>query len=145
MRASLHRLRHQAEKQREFSGQQQLQLQQPTEAACGGSQGPAIKAPNKKPNKEARRRSGSSGVGAGASTGRGSGLTKQSPARGGSQEKGSGAQQQRQREGMSFQCPVCLDDASEGGLCVTTCGHTFCTDCIHGLVDKSLGKCKSPG
>ena len=39
----------------------------------------------------------------------------------------------------AFHCPICLDAAPEGRLCVTTCGHTFCIECIHDLVDRRLG------
>ena len=138
-KASLHRLRHQAEKQREFSGGQQQQLKQTGQPSSQAARGKAKKAAGQSqqsPPKGSRsgRSPGAPPAGAGSSSSGGRGSSKAA-----SQSSGGGGEE----GGVSFQCPICLDDTAEGRLCVTTCGHTFCTECIHGLVDKSWGgKCE---
>jgi hypothetical protein len=44
-------------------------------------------------------------------------------------------------------CPICLDVCDR--RTITTCGHTFCTDCIHDIVQVGAGivwlRCQSAG
>ncbi len=68
-------------------------------------------------------------------------VKKGSPA-GGVSSSGAGPSSHR-TQGQGLACPVCLEETPEGTLCITSCGHTFCTECIHGLVDKGPGgKCE---
>ena len=128
--SALHHLRHQAAKQHELV---------PLPSAPPGQQGggpPTTATGRASPGGNSSRKArGSSGEqqpqgSAVAATAKGTG-----PATAASAAAAAAA---------AFHCPICLDAAPEGRLCVTTCGHTFCIECIHDLVDRRLGKAMYP-
>ena len=40
-------------------------------------------------------------------------------------------------------CPICMDDLIEGNITTTSCGHSFCKNCLCGWVN-TLVKREAP-
>ena len=140
--SSLHRLRHQAAKQAEFIEQQLKQKQGKGQDKKAGYRPSGEDGCVGGSSRKVSANGGVKGSGDGSTGGKGNHEDEEAE-----EEEEEGGEEAVEEEGpskeASFQCPVCLDDAFEGQLCITTRGHTFCSDCIHGLVRKSLGgKCK---
>jgi len=43
----------------------------------------------------------------------------------------------------SFICPICMNDITEEGQCITECNHHFCKECIHKWFDRNNVSCPS--
>jgi len=40
-------------------------------------------------------------------------------------------------------CPICMDEITEEGKCITECNHQFCKECIHRWFDRGNVTCPS--